>query len=320
MSPLLVSLLAGCAVPTDYAALPMPLNAMGAAVLDETLYVHGGHTGGAHDHTLETIFGELWTLDLAKPQADWVAHEPPTVPVQQSALVAHDGRIYRVGGLTPTSADDDDNELLSLDEVAVYDPDTDVWTDLAALPESLASHAVHVIDDVLHVVGGWGLYGGDSDNVYTDRWYTLDLLDTASGWTTHTAPFQIRDHCIGMAGDQLISAGGMDQDADMPKTTWLLDPVTQEWAPGPELPKSGVMKAFGCGGTSVDGTFFINNTNGRLWSLGPDRVEWVDFADLETPRNFHRLVVRDATELIAVGGAKLGGLKAIDSVESIPLD
>ncbi len=320
MSPLLVSLLAGCAVPTDYAALPLPLNAMGAAVLDDTLYVHGGHTGGAHDHTLETIFGELWTLDLADAGADWVEHEAPTVPVQQSALLAHDGLLYRLGGLSPTSASDDDNDLFSLDEVASYDPATEQWTDLPPMPEALASHAVHVVGDVLHVVGGWVLEVDVEDNVYTDKWYTLDLLDREAEWATHTAPFQIRDHCIGMAGDRLVSAGGMDQDSGMPKTTWLLDPDNREWSEGPELPSSGVMKAFGCGGTSVDDVFYINNTNGRLWSLGADQAEWVEFADLETPRNFHRLVERDSTELIAVGGAKMGGLKAIDSVESIPLD
>ena len=80
--------------------------------------------------------------------------------LQGLPLVAHGGKLYRVGGLdirNPTVKDKED--LHSSAEFAEYDPASDKWTGLAPLPAARSSHNAVVIGDRLYVVGGWNLEG-----------------------------------------------------------------------------------------------------------------------------------------------------------------
>src|SRR5690242_12640385 len=77
--------------------LPAPLSAFGAAVAGDHVYVYGGHSGKAHSYSTETTLGEFRRLDLKNP-TKW--EDLPGGPkLQGLALVAHDGKLYRVGGM-----------------------------------------------------------------------------------------------------------------------------------------------------------------------------------------------------------------------------
>lgn len=85
-------------------------------------------------------------------------------PVKYHGSVAHDGKLYVVGGSKPGPE--------YLDNVQRYDPSTDTWTQLAPLPTKRHTDAV-VYNDKIYAVGGYNhnvgdygyidVYGIDSD-------------------------------------------------------------------------------------------------------------------------------------------------------------
>ena len=106
---------------TAYPPLPEAVSSFGAAVCDGFVYVYGGHSGKAHQYSTETVSGKFRRLSLADPSRGW--EELPGGPALQGlALVSHDGKLYRVGGMQPRNAPGDkaDNEVtVKLDDVVL---------------------------------------------------------------------------------------------------------------------------------------------------------------------------------------------------------
>ena len=87
-----------------------------------SLHAPSGGTGSASD------------ARAATGQAEW-EELPMQTPLQGLPLVAHGGKIYRVGGLTARNATTEEKEdLHSTNEFAEFDPATGKWTALAPLP------------------------------------------------------------------------------------------------------------------------------------------------------------------------------------------
>ncbi|MBI2478948.1 MAG: DUF4198 domain-containing protein [Planctomycetia bacterium] len=72
-----------------YPAIPELVTSFGAAIVDDALYIYGGHTGDAHSYSAEA---------QAHPKA-WEA-VAEGAGAQGLALVAHGGKLYRIGGFT----------------------------------------------------------------------------------------------------------------------------------------------------------------------------------------------------------------------------
>ena len=111
--------------------LPQPVTSFGGAILGDTLYMYGGHTGHAHSYSTAEQCNTLFRLQL-NAAADWetVATGPR---LQGLALVAHDGKLYRLGGFTAKNAEGEEHDLWSQDSVAVFDPEPGKWSDLPPL-------------------------------------------------------------------------------------------------------------------------------------------------------------------------------------------
>src|SRR5215212_6392548 len=100
--------------------LPAPLSSFGAAVVGDHVYVYGGHTGKAHTYSTETTLGDFHRLNLKQPEK-W--EDLPGGPkLQGLALVAHGGKVYRVGGMQPQNAKTEKTEIKSQAACAVFDP------------------------------------------------------------------------------------------------------------------------------------------------------------------------------------------------------
>ena len=84
-----------------------------------------------------------------------------SLPVARSSHTATvvEGKIYVLGG----NIDDDEDGRVATDRVDVYDPATDSWQQLAAMPTATASHAAAVLDGNIYVSGGFRPAGGYSD-------------------------------------------------------------------------------------------------------------------------------------------------------------
>ena len=126
--------------------LPEPVSSFGAAVADGWLYVYSGHTGDEHEHSAANLSQHFRRIKL-EDGAEW-EDLPMQTPLQGLALVSHDGKVYRVGGLNARNATKEDKEdLHSTAEFAEFDPASGKWNALAPLPAPRSSHNAVVIGD-----------------------------------------------------------------------------------------------------------------------------------------------------------------------------
>jgi N-acetylneuraminic acid mutarotase len=286
--------------------LPEAVSSFGAAVCDGWLYIYSGHTGTEHDHSAENLSQNFVRIKL-DGTTDWESL-PMQTPLQGLALVAHDGKLYRVGGMNARNATTkDDEDLRSTTEFAVFDPATKKWQDLAPLPAPRSSHNAAVIGDKLYVIGGWTLSGSRKGKWLTDS-LVFDLKNPSAGWQPlPEQPFQRRALAAGEWKGKLVALGGMDEKQDVSQEVDLFDPQTGQWSQGPKLPGAG-MAGFGVSAWNLDGDLYVSGFRGQVFRLTEDGSEWEEVARLVTPRFFHQLVPAGVDgALIAVGGASRDG-------------
>jgi len=104
ISALTACLMTACAVAgepaaktADFPPLPQAVSSFGAAVSDGWLYVYGGHRSKTHDYSTDAVLGTFYRVRLSAP-GKW-EKLPDGEPLQGLAVVAHAGKIYRIGGM-----------------------------------------------------------------------------------------------------------------------------------------------------------------------------------------------------------------------------
>ena len=287
-----------------YPALPEPVSSFGAAAADGWLYVYGGHTGVEHDHSRDNLSPRFVRIKLDDGQ-DW-EEMPMQTPLQGLPLVAHGGKLYRVGGLSARNPQGEEADLHSVDEFAAFDPATRQWTDLAPLPEPRSSHDAVVIGDTLYVVGGWTL-AGEGEGAWLDTAWSFNLAKPDGGWQAVAAPnFRRRALAVAQWDGKLVALGGMDEDRKISRRVDALDLPSGQWNRLADLPGER-MDGFGAAAWNLDGQLFASGTQESLYRLADDGGAWQAAGELETPRFFHRLTPGRPGMLLAVAGASMDG-------------
>lgn len=283
--------------------LPEPTSSFGAAALDGWLYVYGGHVVRTHAYSTDSMSGRFSRIRLDGTGA-W-ERLPDGPKLQGMNLVAHRGRIYRVGGMEARNTPGQPEALRSVIDVARYDPATRRWEALAPLPEPRSSHDVVVVGDTLYVVGGWSLSGASRGGEST--WATtvdaLDLAGAAPTWRRIPQPFERRALIATVEGTRIHVLGGIDATDKVQRTVNVFDTVTGTWTLGPDLP-GATMNGFSPAACVVDGRLFVSVGDGSLHRLSASRGGWEPVATA-TPRIVHRLVP-DGQRILIVGGAAKG--------------
>jgi hypothetical protein len=294
--------------------LPEPVSSFGAAVSDGWLYVYGGHTGGEHQHSAENLSQYFRRLKL-KDGAEW-EELPMQTPLQGLALVAHGGKVYRIGGLNARNAtNEDDEDLHSTADFSVFDPASGKWASLAPLPAPRSSHNAVVIDGKLYVVGGWHLHGKSPGEWQPDA-LVYDFATPNTGWQRLPQPsFKRRAIAIGNWHGKLVVIGGMDEKGKVSRRVDIFDPKAGTWSEGPKLPGSGMM-AFGGAACDIDGEIYATGLQGVVYRLNETGSAWEEATRMATGRFFHQLVPTADGRLLAVGGAsRTDHLADIESID-----
>jgi N-acetylneuraminic acid mutarotase len=287
-----------------YPALPEPVSSFGAAVCDGYLYIYSGHTGGEHEHSRDNLSKKFLRIKL-DGGSEW-EELPMETPLQGLPLVAHGGKLYRVGGLNAKNADGEDEDLHSVAEFSCYDPAEKKWTALAPLPEARSSHDAVVIGDKLYVVGGWTL-SGDRKGKWLDTAWSFDLKNPTGKWEPIAKPnFRRRALAAAQWNGKLVALGGMDEDVNISRQVSLLDPATGEWTELAELPGED-MDGFGAAAWNLDGKLFASGTQESLYRLADDGKSWEAVLELKQPRFFHRLLPAGEATLLSIAGASFDG-------------
>jgi N-acetylneuraminic acid mutarotase len=282
------------------APLPEAVSSFGAAVADGWLYVYGGHTGQAHDHSRDNLSKHFRRIRL-DGEGGW--EELATGPALQGlAVVAHGGKVYRIGGLDARNAAGEDADMHSVDNFASYDPQSEEWTDLAPLPQPRSSHNAVVIGDTLYVVGGWKL-SGDSSGEWQAGAVAIDLADPSAGWRElPEPPFKHRALALSQIDGKVVALGGMNDEGDATTKVFCFDPVSSEWSEGPKFPGQPFF-SFGLAAWNLDGDLYAGGMEGVLYRLSEDRKSWEKADKFATKRFFHQLVPAQEGGLLVIGGA-----------------
>ncbi|MEN1678637.1 MAG: hypothetical protein AAGJ46_03535 [Planctomycetota bacterium] len=280
--------------------VPEAVASFGAAVSDGWLYVYSGHIGQAHDHSRDNLSKHFRRLRL-DGSGEW-EELPMGRPLQGLPLVAHGGQLYRVGGMDARNASGEEEDMHSVDEFAVFNPQKMAWSDLPSLPGPRSSHNAVVIGDMLYVVGGWAL-SGDSDGNWQSGALAFDLSRPESTWQAlPEPPFKRRALAVGHAGGKLVTLCGMTDENDLSKQVFFYDPEEGSWAEGPEFPGKA-FHGFGLAAWNLDGTLYAGGMEGVLYRLSDDMAEWRKVSDFATRRFFHQLLPDGKGALLAVAGA-----------------
>ncbi|TWT47526.1 hypothetical protein [Botrimarina hoheduenensis] len=299
--------------------LPQAVASFGAAVSEGQLYVYGGHIGQAHDHSRENLSGYFGRISL--DGGGWESL-PAGPPLQGLPLVAHEGQLYRVGGLDARNASGEEEDLHSVDQFARFDPGTGRWTDLQPLPGPRSSHNAAVLNGILYVVGGWAL-AGDSDGEWQAGAIAYDLCSTDAAWITlPEPPFKRRALAVSHVDGQLAVLCGMTEEAQLSKQVFFYNPASRSWSEGPDFPGSA-FGGFGLSAWNLDGKLYAGGMEGVLYRLAEDRSEWEKVDEFQTKRFFHQLVPDGRGGLFAVAGASptaghTGSIERLDLVFAAP--
>lgn len=298
--------------------LPETLTSFGGAIAGNVLYVYGGHTGDAHSYSVAEQSNRFYALSLTDDSPHWETLQAGP-RLQGLALVPHRDNVIRVGGFTAMNAQGEDHDLQSQADVNRYNASQRRWESLASLPQPRSSHDAAVIGDQVYVVGGWQLTGKDSTQWHDTAW-KLDLSQQPTGaarqWKPIAAPPTPRRALSLAAHNGLLYAiGGMKEQGGPTTIVEVYDPQTDQWTGGPALPGEA-MNGFGNSACSTGKGLFVTTIRGNALQLSQQGDEWLQVAELDPPRFFHRMLPRGDRTLLIVGGANMaeGKYTAIDQI------
>lgn len=213
--------------------LPLGLDHVSAASLDDHVYVAGGHTFGRDSARFFRLDGSSW-IELA----------PMGHPRGGHALVAAANRLYVIGGSTAA---------MNVAPAEVYDPQTGGWSDLPALPTPRNHVAGFVFGLSVCVAGGRSpaTTRVDCFDPGSSTWVRLPDLPQPTSGAGATALEDGRAVILG--GQDAQETSIVNQFAQLP------DPIA--WTPQEAMlvPRHGFelalfeARAWACGGGTLPG-------------------------------------------------------------------
>ena len=291
--------------------LPVGITSFGGALCDGHLYVWGGHDGAAHEYYRKGQNPTLYRLDLAQPK-QWEAVNESKQGRQGLALVAHGGKLYRLGGFEARNEQGADQDLHSVASFDCFDPTSGEWTELSPMPEPRSSFDAVVLGNTLYVVGGWAL-AGEGNTEWCETAYSIDLSDPQSEWQPlPQPPFTRRALSVATQDNKLFVIGGMQEQGGPTRNVSIFDPQTETWSDGPELPGAQGMEGFGNSSFNVGGKIAVTTYGGHVYQLNDAGDGWNKLGSLETGRFFHRLLPISEEAFALVGGANMENGKTTD--------
>lgn len=291
------------------------VTSFGGAVIGDNLYVYGGQTGRAHEYSPDGQSGELFRLNLNEPRS-W--EQLPGGPrLTGLAMVAHGGRLYRVGGFAVKNAEGEEESLWSQADFARFDPQTAQWSPLPSMPAGRSSHDAAILGSTLYVVGGWNMQG-KGETKWHDTALAIDLADGSGQWKPIAQPpFRRRALTLAAWHNKLYCLGGMQERGEPVTSVAVYDPASDSWSDGPALMGSG-MDGFGSSAFACAGELFATTMSGSVQRLSGDGTHWEFVGQLQHPRFFHRLLPWHDDRLIVVGGASMASGKIL-ALEILPV-
>src|SRR5262245_19337205 len=256
--------------PDPYPSLPKGVTSFGAVESDGFVYVYGGHAGKAHTYSTESNLGTFYRLPL-DGGTKWEGL-PGGPRLQGLNLAATGGKVYRVGGMEARNKADEKSDLYSTAEVAAFDPKSNKWSPVAALPAGRSSHDVVAVGSKLVVVGGWQMKGAEKP-VWCDTALVLDTASASPKWDAIPQPFQRRALTAAALGTKVYVAGGLTEAGEAVRKVSILDVASGKWSEGPEFPGTDRV-GFSPAATVAGGKLVLNTADKSILVLNEKGTAW----------------------------------------------
>ncbi len=252
---------------------------IGAALLDERIYVLGGkqirtaeEKRESGDDTHFKTRGEFEALDLTGQS--WSCLPPLPSPRAGLTATACRGRVYAIAGVHMSKGGE------PFDEVWSFDPALGRWEPGPPLPMAVWGPAAATVGDVIYVAGG-------GDGGFRDDLLALDPAADHEWKRLAPLPTPRSDLSLAAVGGQIYAVGGKTCPSE--EERWgctgcveIYDVDSDSWSPGPTLPMKSAWLA-----TAVIGE--------RLFALGGARQKRPDSTSRWTSAEF----LDDVYELVA---------------------
>jgi hypothetical protein len=294
--------------------LPEGFSSFGAITEGGHVYVYGGHAAKTHSYSTETTLGKFRRLNLAKPER-WEELEAG-VACQGLTLVAHKGKLYRLGGMRPRNAPGEMPDQVSLASCQVYDIAAKTWLALPNLPAGRSSFDAVVVKDTIYAFGGWAMAGAGKESIWATTGLKLDLTQTPVKWETIPQPFVRRALTTVAAEGKVYVVGGLNADGETERTVDIFDTTTKSWSSGPKLPEPD-RNGFSAATCTANGHVYANTADGTIWRLNVEGNVWESAGRVAVPRIVHRMLDASAGRVIVLGGATRK--ENVAAVELLPL-
>jgi N-acetylneuraminic acid mutarotase len=230
-------------------------------------------------------------------------------------MVAHGGKLYRIGGFTAKNKEGEKHDLWSKATVDRYDPATEKWQTVAAMPEPRSSFDAAVIGDRIFVVGGWQMNGAE-ESKWSKSAFSIDLAKKTPKWEALSEPpFQRRALSVAAHDGRIYAIGGMQKEGGPTTAVDVFDVAKRQWSKGPNL-HGEPMNGFGSSAFATNGRLYVSTYDGTLQRLTPDGTKFEIVKQMDNARFFHRMLPLSKTQLLTVGGASMQTGK-FDEVEII---
>lgn len=244
------------------------------ARVDDHLYILGGQSINGQ------ILADVDAYDLRVNQ--WESRQPLPIPLANLAATALDGQIYIAGGanLNPTIG----SSVTISDAFFVYNPSTDHWQNLGALPHALAGAQLAADQQALYLVGGWD---GQTMRDEVWRFVPTQAQNERPTWELLTHLDKPRAFLgTAVVGDDLYVVGGYDGHQELDQATvysfksgaWRTLPPLSNARGGLSLVYDGqAIFALGGGWTHPLDTLERYDPTTNLWSNFPSPIqgEWL---------------------------------------------
>jgi N-acetylneuraminic acid mutarotase len=177
-----------------------------------------GDKNGGPVLAIERFDGAAWSDETTLPGSG----------LNAPAAAVLDGKIYLIGGFGTVT-----NRPTS--EVLVYTLNTKQWSRAADLPAPRGGHAVVVMNNKIHVVGG-----GNSRSTIAD----YSVFDPASDRWSERAPLPRTEGSPAAVefGGKLYAIGGRSGRRDF-GDVFIYDPARDSWSAGPSIEPRGTSGA-----------------------------------------------------------------------------
>jgi N-acetylneuraminic acid mutarotase/uncharacterized GH25 family protein len=292
----------------EYAPLPRAISSFGAAVVDDWVYVYGGHCGKAHVYSTEDVLGTFHRLHL-KNGKKW--EDLPGGPALQGlAMVSDRGKLYRIGGMQATNKPSEKPDNRSLNTCACYDPANKTWEALPALPEGRSSHDAVIVGEELYVVGGWRMNGSNGKPDWHNTMLVLDLSKKPMKWQSIEQPFHRRALTAACLDDKLYVIAGLTDKMETTRAVNIYDAARRSWSRGPDIPEPN-SNGFAPASCVAGGRLYVSTADGKLHRLSEKGDGWETVGMLKQPRYVHRMVAVSPHLLLVIGGASKSGNVAL---------